>query len=91
MITQSTPMPESLNKKEVLTTVEASQYLGMSKSYLYKLTMLRKIPHYKSPTGKVCFFNRQELINWMQSNRVATDTELNKKAQTYCMKEGGKA
>lgn len=45
--------------------------------------MRRQIPHYKSPTGKMCFFNRQELINWLQSNRVATDAELSEKAHTY--------
>lgn len=69
--------------KEVLTVDEASKYTGMAKSYLYKLMMRRQIPHYKSPTGKKCFFNRQELINWLQSNRVATDAELSEKAHTY--------
>lgn len=90
MTTQLTTIPESLNTKEVFTVNEASQYTGMSKSYLYKLMMRRQIPHYKSPTGKKCFFNRQELINWLQSDRVATDAELSEKAQTYCMKKGGK-
>ena len=37
--------------KEVLTSDEAARYLGISKSYLYKLTMQQKIPHYK-PMGK---------------------------------------
>ena len=81
MTTQLTTIPESLNAKEVFTVNEASQYTGMSKSYLYKLMMRRQIPHYKSPMGKKCFFNRQELINWLQSNRVATDAELSEKAQ----------
>ena len=30
--------------KEVLTSNEAAQYMGISKSYLYKLTMLGKVP-----------------------------------------------
>ena len=46
--------------KEVLTSDEAARYMGISRSYLYKLTMTRKIPHYK-PTGKVCYFDRREL------------------------------
>lgn len=75
-------------QKEVLTTTEAAKYLGLSKSYLYKLTMNRQIPHYK-PTGKVCYFNRQELETWLQSNRVATDTELNQQATAYCQRKGG--
>ena len=66
--------------KEVLTSEEAARYLGVSKSCLYKWTMSRQIPHYKSPTGKMCFFNRQEVEAWMQSNRVATDAELEAQA-----------
>ena len=34
--------------KEVLTTAEASAYLGLSESYIYKLTSLKQIPHYLS-------------------------------------------
>lgn len=58
--------------KEVLTSDEAARYMGISKSYLYKLTMRQQIPHYK-PMGKMCYFNRVELESWLQSNRVATD------------------
>ena len=36
--------------KEVLTSDEAAKYMGVSKSYLYKLTMRQQIPHYK-PSG----------------------------------------
>jgi excisionase family DNA binding protein len=74
--------------KEVLTSDEAAKYMGISKSYLYKLTMLRKIPHYK-PMGKMCYFNRAELEVWLQNNRIATDSEINQKAQSYCMRKGG--
>ena len=75
-------------QKEVLTSDEAAKYLGISKSCLYKWTMARQIPHYKSPTGKLCFFNRAEIEAWMQSNRVLTDGELEQQAQTIIMKGG---
>lgn len=75
--------------KEVLTTDEAAKYLGVSKSYLYKLTMQQKIPHYK-PLGKMCYFNRVELEQWLQSNRVATEDEISQKAQNYCVKKGAR-
>lgn len=77
-------------KKEVLTSDEAARYLGISKSYLYKLTMRREIPHYK-PMGKMCYFNRRELEAWLQSNRVASDAELTAKAAAYCGEKGGAA
>lgn len=73
--------------KEVLTSDEAAAYLGISKSALYKLTMGRKIPFYKS--AKLCYFDRQEIIDWMKSNRVATQEELDAKAKEI-VKKGGK-
>ncbi|MBR6139595.1 MAG: helix-turn-helix domain-containing protein [Prevotella sp.] len=76
-------------QKEVLTTDEAAKYLGVSKSCLYKWTMNRDIPHYKSPTGKMCFFNRKEIEAWMQSCRVATNDELEQQAKKI-IKKGGK-
>ena len=76
--------------KEVLTSDEAARYLGISKSYLYKLTMRQLIPHYK-PLGKMCYFNRQELEAWLQANRVSTSEEIDQKAQAYCLQKGGRA
>lgn len=75
--------------KEVLTSDEAARYMGVSKSYLYKLTMNQQIPHYK-PMGKMCYFNRQELEQWLQSNRVATTAEIEQRAQAYCIRKVSK-
>ncbi|MCI7269981.1 MAG: helix-turn-helix domain-containing protein [Prevotella sp.] len=76
--------------KEVLTSDEAAAYLGISKSCLYKLTMGRKIPHYKSEGGKLCYFDRAELIEWMKAHKVATQEELEAKAKEIVRKKGGR-
>lgn len=73
--------------KEVLTSDEAARYMGISKSHLYKLTMRQEIPHFK-PTGKVVYFNRTEVEQWLQSNRVATVNEAQAQAEAYCRKGG---
>ncbi len=75
--------------KAVLTASEAAAYLGVSLSCLYKWTMSRVIPHYK-PNGKMCYFDRTELENWLKSNRVATEQELEDKAQIMAKKGGMK-
>lgn len=75
--------------KEVLTSDEAAKYMGVSKSYLYKLTMKQQIPHFK-PMGKICYFNRLELEQWLQSNRVSTASEIKQQAQSFCMKKSSK-
>lgn len=71
--------------KEVLTAEEAARYMGISKSYIYKLSMKAEIPCYK-PMGKMLYFNRLELEQWLQNNRCATDAELAQKAQSYCQR-----
>lgn len=71
-------------QKEILTIDEAVIYTGLQKSYLYKLTSRRAIPHYK-PTGRTCFFRRAELEEWMTANPVATMAELDGKALAHCM------
>ena len=87
-LVESTIKMMGINTKEVLTFDEVARFTGFSKSYLYKLTSNKKIPHYK-PTGKLCFFNREEVEAWLQENRISTDEEISQKAQSYCMKKGG--
>lgn len=65
--------------KDVLTSIEAAKYMGVSLSYLYKLTMRQEIPHYK-PSGKMVYFNRQELEQWLQKNRVMSVSEAKDQA-----------
>ncbi len=75
--------------KEVLTSSETAKYLGISLSYLYKLTMRGEIPHTK-PTGKLCFFSRPELEEWLRNtNRVASAEEIARQADSYLAKKGG--
>ncbi|MGK9476717.1 helix-turn-helix domain-containing protein [Melioribacter sp. OK-6-Me] len=47
---------------------QAADYLGFSHSYLYKLTSRKKIPCHR-PTGKMLFFSKAELDEWIFENR----------------------
>lgn len=76
-----------LATKTVLSFEEAAQFTGLSKSYLYKLTSQQRIPHYK-PSGKLIYFERNELERWLMQNRVSTTDEIESKVQSYCMKGG---
>lgn len=62
---------ENLLKKKddkPLTFKEACAYLGYAPSYLYKLTYRKVIPYYK-PTGKMIFFSKSELDEWIFRSR----------------------
>jgi excisionase family DNA binding protein len=72
----------------VLTFDEVATLTGLSKSHLYKLTCKKVIPHYK-PSGKIVYFNKQEVEMWLMQNRVKTVDEIEVEAQGYCMKKGG--
>lgn len=77
----------AINTKEVLTFKEACIYTGLSESALYKKTMLCEIPHYK-PNGKMNYFKRLELDQWLMQNRCSTQAELVDKAQHYTNRKG---
>ena len=79
----------NLENKEVLTLNEVSQFTGLSKSHIYRLCSTGGIPFYK-PFGKVNYFDRQEIIDWLKQNRIATTKELETKASTFVtLKNGG--
>ena len=72
----------ALSQKNVLTFEEAARYIGVSKSDLYKKTSTRTIPHFK-PRGKMVYFDRVQLENYLKQNPVQTTDEIEAKAQTY--------
>ncbi|MBP7984095.1 helix-turn-helix domain-containing protein [Bacteroides sp. KFT8] len=53
--------------KDMLTSQEAADYTGLSLSQLYKMTSSMAIPYYK-PRGKMVYFDKKELDNWMRQN-----------------------
>lgn len=78
---------QGILKKDVLTFDEACAYSGISKSSLYKKTSLGQIPHYK-PGGKLVYFKRLELEEWLLRNRSTTQEELDRKAEEWVTKNG---
>ena len=63
--------------KEYLTVSEASYFLGISKSTIYKLTSAGELPFYK-PHGKIILFKRSDLENWITANRIPSIHEIKK-------------
>jgi excisionase family DNA binding protein len=57
----------NLHNKELLSTNEALEFLGIKKGHLYKLTMDKKIP-FSKPTGKMMYFKKSDLIAFQASN-----------------------
>lgn len=68
--------------KTFLTAKEAAAYLGFSVNSLYNKCSRKQIPYYKPNAGKI-YFRREELDEWIQAGRVATDAEIQNKANNY--------
>ncbi len=75
-----------LLQKEVLSLQEACIYLCISQSHMYKLTSSRKIPHY-SPMGKLIYFKRTELDEWVLKKRRSSQEEINIEASSFLKKK----
>lgn len=64
---------------------EASKYLNISKSYLYKLTSGCKIPFYK-PFGKKIYFDKAMLNEWVYRNLKKSNDQIEAEAEKYLTK-----
>ena len=71
--------------KQVLTLEEAALFMGISKSSLYKMTHKHELPFFR-PNGKIIYFEKSELLNWMRQNRSMSEAET-KVAATKHMSE----
>ena len=77
-----------LAAKSVLSIEDAALVTGISKSFIYKMTSRHEIPHYKK--GRLLYFDRKELEDWMKQNRVQTKAEAEQQAINYVVtKEKG--
>lgn len=63
-----------LESKSFWTLEELSNYLGYSKSYIYKLTSTNSLPYYKF-NGKV-MFGRDEIFERIKSGLVKSNEQL---------------
>lgn len=74
-----------IEKRQMLTSSEAAEYLGIKRSYLYKMTMRKVIPYFK-PGGKMAFFAKEDLDRWLTSARISSQTEIDEEAAHYIVK-----
>lgn len=78
----SAPQPGT---NELINLEEAARFLGLKKSYLYKLTSTKQIPFYKYG-GRVIAFDPAALQAWRAARLqyVPTQAEQAAQAAAYC-------
>lgn len=76
----------TMKQAEPMSLDEACKHLGLSKSYVYKLTCLKQIPFYKPQNGKL-FFEKSDLNKWILRNKSKSESEINQEANDYIAKK----
>ena len=66
---------------------EASALVSLSKNTVYGMVSRREIPHYKR--GKKLYFLKEELQNWIGSEKVLSASEIKKQLDTNCIQVVG--
>lgn len=79
----------AIGQKKALTMEEACIYTGRTLGSMYNLTSKQQIPHYK-PEGKMVYFDREELDQWMLRGRVKTQEEIYREAANYIVNKKNK-
>lgn len=69
-------------QKEFLDISEASEYLNLSTSTLYKMTSGKELPYYV-PGGKKIYFRRTELDTWIENGKIQPSGELLLEVEDY--------
>jgi len=67
--------------KQLMNVPETAEYLDISSSKIYKLTSTMEIPHMK--LGKLLYFRKEQIDEWLLKNRVKTRAEIEEEANTY--------
>lgn len=65
--------------KEVWSIEEVAMYTRLKIRFIYNLVARKAIPHYK-PRGKMLYFKKTEIIDWLLQGRIATDVEMEQEA-----------
>lgn len=73
-----------IQEDELLTIDEAAKFVKLSKPTLYGLVHKRTIPFSKK--GKRLYFQKQQLLDWIDSGKRETKSSLQSKADVYLSK-----
>ena len=84
MITEKSSFKEEQREKgeEILSLSEAAKFLKLSKSFMYKMTSQKLIPHF-IPSGKKIYFKKSDLENWLLKNRIPPTSELEADTENF--------
>jgi len=82
---KKTGQKEETKEAEFLTITQASELLSLAKPTIYTLTSKNEIPFIKK--GKKLYFKKSDLIEWLNTGRRLTKSEIEKEADDYLQRK----
>jgi excisionase family DNA binding protein len=75
----------TISSLEIMSLKQLCEHYDFNKSFVYKLTSNREIPHYKK--GKRLVFKKDEIDAWLLENKVKTMDDLQREATRYSIRK----
>ncbi|HEY3402422.1 MAG TPA: helix-turn-helix domain-containing protein [Ohtaekwangia sp.] len=76
--------PEMEDSSALMNIQQASAWLNLAVATLYEKTSTKSIPHYKQ--GKKIMFKKAELLEWIESHKVKTTTDVDRQALNHILR-----
>ena len=74
------------NYPDIMGIKQLTEYLNVSKPYIYQLTRTRSIPHSKK--GNKLYFDKIIISKWVLENKIATQEEIEQESDEFLFKKG---
>lgn len=78
------PEKYTFGLKAILNVEEPLGYTGIKKCYIYKLVHSNSIP-FSKPNGKVLFFERKKIDEWLLKNSHKSNDEIQQEAIEFSL------
>jgi excisionase family DNA binding protein len=85
---KETQQPKEPVSDRLMDIKEASQYLGLALPTIYEKTSRNEIPFLKR--GKKLYFRKDDLLKWLEEGRRKTKKDIDREAEEYLRRKGGK-
>lgn len=72
-------------ENELMTSKEAAKFLHLSQNTIYQKASQMEIPHFKR--GKRIYFQKSELLKYIEEGRVKTVQDLQEEAKNFSPKK----
>ncbi len=80
--------PTTDQPEQLLTIQEAAEFLSLTVPTMYSKVSKGELPVMKR--GKRLYFSTSELMEYLKAGRKKSNTEVEKEAETYLKKKGGR-